>query len=112
MHEAHGQPFFVQALSPRAAMLCRSGLPQAEVTENEEYYYREANKVDDAVHVTFSFLSRDRRTGEPDPIALPRDRPHERTGRAEAVRSCLRSRLLGQLPLLITCGVRCLSARP
>jgi hypothetical protein len=70
---------------------CRSRLPQAEVAENEEHYHYDANNVENAVHVVFSFLSRDRITGAPDSKTLPRARLHERTGRAEAVRSCLRS---------------------
>jgi hypothetical protein len=70
---------------------CRSGLPQAEVAENEEHYHYDANNVENAVHVVFSFLARDGITGAPDSITLPRARAHERTGRTEAVRSCLRS---------------------
>ena len=62
-----------------------SRLPQAEITENEEHHYSKANKVDDVVHVTCSFLSRDWITGAPDPIPFPRDRPRKRTGRAEAL---------------------------
>jgi hypothetical protein len=34
--------------------LCRSGLSQAEVTENEEYHHHEANNVDEVVHVASS----------------------------------------------------------
>jgi hypothetical protein len=87
-----------------------SGLPQAEVTENEEHHDYEANQVDEVVHVTFSFLARERITDTSAPIPFPRARPHERTGRAEAVHSCLRSPYSGQSPL-ITCEDECLSAR-
>jgi hypothetical protein len=38
--------------------LRRSGLSQAEEAESEEHDHHETNKVDDAVHIVFSFLSR------------------------------------------------------
>jgi hypothetical protein len=77
----------------RANPSCRSGLPQAEVAENEEHYHHNANNVENAVHVASSFLARDRITVAPDPIALPRDRPRERSARAGCA-------LLPSLPLL------------
>lgn len=40
----------------------RSGLSQAEVAENEEHYHHDANNVENAIHVEFSFLSCDRIT--------------------------------------------------
>jgi hypothetical protein len=42
----------------------RSWLPQAEVVNNEEHHYHDANNIKNAVHVASSFLSRNRITGE------------------------------------------------
>jgi len=42
------------------------GLPQSEITEDEEYHHNNTNNVENIVHVSSSFSSRDRITVEPD----------------------------------------------
>ncbi|GEM_PF-1703432 len=42
------------------------GLPQSQIAGNEEHYHHNTNNVENIVHVSSSFLSRDRITVEPD----------------------------------------------
>jgi hypothetical protein len=42
------------------------GLGQSKIAGNEEHYHHETNYVKNIVHVSFSFLSLDRITMEPD----------------------------------------------
>jgi hypothetical protein len=44
----------------------RSGLGQSKIAGNEEHYHHKTNYVENIVHVSFSFLSCDRITVEPD----------------------------------------------
>ena len=41
------------------------GLPQSEIAGNEKHYHNNTHYVENTVHVSFSFLSRDRITVEP-----------------------------------------------
>ena len=42
------------------------GLSQSEIAGNEKHYHNNTNDVKNIAHVSFSFLSRDRITVEPD----------------------------------------------
>jgi hypothetical protein len=42
------------------------GLSQSEVAGNEKHHHNNTNDIENIVHVSFSFLSRDRITVEPD----------------------------------------------
>src|SRR4030095_9450358 len=47
-------------------MLHKLGLSQSEIAGNEKHYHNNTNDVKNIAHVSFSFLSRDRITFEPD----------------------------------------------
>jgi hypothetical protein len=55
------------------------GLPQSEIAGNEKHYHNNTNYVKNIVHVSFSFLSRDRVTVELHALSAT-----ERKGRREA----------------------------
>jgi hypothetical protein len=46
-------------------LVARLGLSQAEITGDEEHHHNNTHNVENIVHVSFSFLSRDRITVEP-----------------------------------------------
>jgi hypothetical protein len=53
------------------------GLPQSEIARNENHYHNNTNYVENIVHVSFSFLSRDLPLSQM-PVTLLRERAGER----------------------------------
>jgi hypothetical protein len=60
------------------------GLPQSEIAGNKEHYHHNTNNVENIVHVSSSFLSRDRIAVEPDAHNII-----QRKGKREALSCCL-----------------------
>jgi hypothetical protein len=70
---------FVEKISGSENHSKAPGLPQSEIAGNEEHHNNNTNDIENIVHVSFSFLSRDRVTVELHALSAT-----QRKGRREA----------------------------